>query len=306
MIKHIYKFMFMLKEYVIDIYLYTKYNQKSPFSNRIKSREYSMVIESHKIEKGLSLHNPRPLFGEKVVSDLKSRICGDDSFAEKMTKGALYDYYKSFREHLSDSDNEYFDSTVLDWEVDLGGASPCLDVDKKWSKEVFDFSISRRSVRQYLPGAVPEDLIRSVIQVANNAPSQCNRQSVRIRYLCESEDIAKALSLQGCAGSFSKEVDNLFIVYSEISAWSGPQQRNQMFVDGGIFVMKLLDSLWLHNLGGCCLNAALKHDDERKIKIISKIPEDTRLIAMIAFGYPNVDGLKSAVSPRRSLGELVH
>ena len=39
------------------------------------------------------------------------------------------------------------------------------------------------------------------------------------------------LDLQGGARGFAETVPTLFVITSEITAWGGPQQRNQPYVD---------------------------------------------------------------------------
>ena len=88
-------------------------------------------------------------------------------------------------------------------------------------------------------------------------------------------------------------------------AWGGPQQRNQLYVDGGLFSMNLM--LAAHGLGlaSCPLNLAVTNDVERRIKQAGGIPANERVIMMIAVGVPVTEGRKAAKSPRRALSEIL-
>ena len=90
-----------------------------------------------------------------------------------------------------------------------------------------------------------------------------------------------------------------------MGGWQGPQQRNQVYVDGALFSMMLMLGIQSEKLVSCSLNLAIKNSDEKKIKIIASIPKSERLIMLVAFGEAeNVTKNIVASSPRKKLNEV--
>jgi nitroreductase len=174
----------------------------------------------------------------------------------------------------------------------------------KWTS-ADDFLTSRYSCRRYLEEVVPFALVVDMAKVAQSAPSQCNRQSSKLHYYSDPEVISELLRLQGGSEGFRNTVRNLFIVSSELTAWSGFRARNQAYVDGSLVAMQLLLACHSKGLGCCALNLAITNSQEARIRKAGGINDGERLIMMISFGYPLSDSLTVAKSPRASVDTLL-
>jgi nitroreductase len=84
------------------------------------------------------------------------------------------------------------------------------------------FLQSRSSCRMFQPGKIDSGLLTSLVELAQSAPSQCNRQSSRVHVYQDRAVIAQLLELQGGSRGFAQSVDNLFVVTSEVTAWAAP------------------------------------------------------------------------------------
>ncbi|WP_374120414.1 hypothetical protein [Mesorhizobium onobrychidis] len=76
-----------------------------------------------------------------------------------------------------------------------------------------------------------------MVRLAQGAPSQCNMQATRVYLYQGRHQIDQILALQGGARGFSQSISNLAIVTSDTRAWRGSNQRNQIYVDGALFLM---------------------------------------------------------------------
>jgi len=83
-------------------------------------------------------------------------------------------------------------------------------------------------------------------------------------------------------------------VTADLDAFLFAPERNQPFVDGGLFMMSLLLGLTQMELGSCLLNTAMGVEKEQKIRNIVDIPENEVFIAFVAVG--NFD--KNVLVPR--------
>jgi nitroreductase len=111
--------------------------------------------------------------------------------------------------------------------------------------------------------------------------------------------------LQGGASGFVDGVYNLFVITSEVTAWGGYGQRNQGYVDCGLFAQQLLLASYANGVGMCPLNLAVDNAKEKKIKQAAKIHPRERLAMMISFGYPGQLDLKAARSARLPLRSVL-
>ncbi len=88
--------------------------------------------------------------------------------------------------------------------------------------------------------------LERVISLAVQAPSVSNTQSWSVRAYRDAQDISDILKLQnGNVGN--SPIPVLLVVTVDIRNFTGSNERNQMCIDGGIFLQQLL--LSLHALG---------------------------------------------------------
>lgn len=301
-------------EYTQDMLQYFRYNGHSPFAPSNDRLFYHAVIQTHTIEKGLALSKPRPLFGREkirsVLTMLKRYDASGSNFPVGMAHGALRDYQAFNRE------GGHTDPLLVEIDAALEGAEAPVPLtggvklvaeQERWLDQAAAeaFLTSRNSCRMFAPATLDVTVVEEIVRLAQSAPSQCNRQATKAHFFQNPGKIAELLKLQGGSAGFSDAVYNLFVVTSDVMAWGGPQQRNQLYVDGGLFSMNLM--LAAHGLGlaSCPLNLAVTNDVERRIKQAGGIPANERVIMMIAVGVPVTEGRKAAKSPRRALSEIL-
>jgi len=252
-----------------------------------------------------------PLFGKDkipfLMNSLQNYNLEFSTFPAEKVIGALQKYleYHSNR-GIHDPFLEKVKSFVGDFKLNSqpsGGVKPFTVYQSDSGGR--DFLLSRSSCRLFNKNKVDNELIKQLVSIAQSAPSQCNRQSVMVHCYQESDQIRRLLELQGGSRGFAEKVGNLFVISSDTTAWGGPGQRNQLYVDGAIFSTSVLYSIHALGLIGCPLNLAVTNKVEDEIKTCGQIPGDQRLIMMIAFGAPIDGDLFVASSPRRSVNEIL-
>jgi len=301
------------REYFSDMWLFMKHNNHSPFEEKNKKAYFQTIILSHTIEKGLSLSKPRPMFGRDKVSSILAQLRSYKKsfslFPVEMANGAL-SAYREFNSVHAAKDDATISAIDLHLFNDQGGCQltggvKVVDAGSRIDSELSSqFLRSRTSCRMFSSEALGVDEVSRVLELAQSAPSQCNRQSVRVHFYQDREKISRLLKLQGGSAGFSDDVGNLFVVTSEITAWGGPQQRNQLYVDGGLYSMMLMLACHSEGIASCPLNLAVMNSVEKEIKDVGSIPNSQRLIMMIAVGKAASGSYKAANSPRCSLTEI--
>ncbi|NMC40998.1 MAG: nitroreductase family protein [Bacteroidales bacterium] len=167
-----------------------------------------------------------------------------------------------------------------------------------------EFSGSRHSVRHFNGEEIPVNLIIDVINIARNAPSVCNRQSARVILVNNKKLLQEVLRIQGGLNASADTVSQLFVVTSVRGLFVSEGERNQMYTDGGIFLLNLLYSLHYHNIAACPLHAAFDSGKEIRIKRMLQISPEEKIIAFVAFGFPS-DNFKVPFSRRKEISEIL-
>lgn len=256
--------------------------------------KYYLTKQYHIIEKGLALPQPRLGFGQSKIRDVIEKTkayekkYGEDEMVRSIRKTiSEYQTFNTDNGFKLPNDFSLILNDFLNGKVksEHGGLKY---ISKDFSSSLnlsqfSDFAKSRVSVRDFSYEQVPEHLLFSVVETAKYAPSVCNRQGWKVHYYSDKELIKKILSYQNGNKGFTSSIDKLLIVTADAKAFTS-YESNQIFVDGGLFSMNLLLAIHAAGLGACPLNTCYPYFLENSVKRISDIPDNERLIMMIAVG----------------------
>jgi len=309
----------LVLEYVKDFTRFLCFGKGSPFAPVERRLFFDSILFVHTVEKGLSLQDPRPFFGKdnfRIIEELLADYPVSASmFPVRMAKTAMSEYLDFHRQ--KELEDPFLDE-VRSMLAQLNERFPIVEVFEEGMRDVSaifgniaeqrlnyaQFLQSRFSCRSYAPETLPLCLVKEVVKVAQSAPSQCNRQSAKVHLYQDEAMIQKLLGIQGGSRGFSEEVKNLFVVSSEITAWSASSARNQDYIDGSLLAMNLLLSCHAHGLAACPLNLAFRNSKEKSVRVAGGIPNSERLLMMISFGSPNREVSYAASSPRLPTEEI--
>ncbi|UCZ89411.1 nitroreductase family protein [Gordonia sp. WA4-43] len=299
----------MLRGYVADWRRYRR------FSGRAALDEHStcarVVMDSHRIEKGLALRQPRPWFGREVLERLAASVeelpDNRDSHvvhAKSMALGAVDDYFDYFDAELGPAP-EWADDVRKRFALFLGldareGGIKQLSLPGGQLAAGFDeFVASRESVRSYTDDMVPLAEIEAAALLASTSPSVCNRQGSMCRIVPRGVEANRILKHQNGNKGFGNEASHVLLVTHDLRTMLSPGERNQAYVDGGLYAMTLLYALHARGIGACCLNWSATKSQDRGLRREIDLPEHELVIMMIAVGHPAEDA-RVTVSPLRS------
>lgn len=302
--------------YLIDLITFAKYSGTFNSEKTQLHHEASLIFYYHKIEKGLSLPNPRVGFGKENVYHLVSLL--EDYFKKygwdevsKVTLNTLYSYYYFNEKNGKKIDDIYnridrLNKTVpQDLKIQIGGVN---QLDKRDIVKDFvdfkDFAYSRYSIRNFSPEEVSLDLIKDAVEIAQKTPSVCNRQTSRVIVFDDEKLKKEVLKYQNGNGGFGQNASKILIVTTQMESFIGAHERNQGYIDGGMYAMSLIYALHSLGVGTCPLNLALNINVDKKLKRAAKINNSEILIMMIAVGNLP-EKLKVASSHRRDASEVM-
>lgn len=277
--------------------------------------ESDIVRKYHVIEKGLSMPEFRPNFGkalvQELVQDLKNyyrrgatqtRIDSNQIAASLAALNAYRDRHIQLGYDLGNLlDGLIFDSKSYE----AGGVCKYIPALSGDYYQLFRISKARCSVRSFNTTVIPSpsDLLRAM-DIARNAPSVCNRQTCRV-HAYTGEIVASILALQNGNRGFGHRIPMVLIITSDLRHFTGAVERNQGWIDGGLFAMMLLLGLHTTGIGSVALNWSVTNEQDEKLRAVSSIPEYERIIMLVGCGYPE-EGALVPKSCRRSAESLLN
>lgn len=305
----------ILREFISDFARFFKCSGTFRSSGDREAARALLSIESHCIEKALSLKETRAGFGVpkvlRLIASLDSylRKYGPDSTSAGVLKAL--DAYVDFQEANGGADEAVRAGLTALKEPTPGFNSDggALDVSREqlMPPPGFDFDAfakSRYSIRNFAPGRIEPELISEAVRRAMKTPSVCNRQPWRVHAFLSDGERKRVLSHQVGNVGFGESAGAILVVTSPLADFFGAGERSEPFVDGGLFSMSLVYALHSLGLGSCCLNICSKNKQADSLRADCGIPGDEVLIMMIAVGHIP-DRLKVAVSPRQSVENIL-
>lgn len=275
--------------------------------------------EYHAVEKGLALPSPKPGFGEErikyLVEVLENYIStyGEDQYSQS-TLAALEEYIE-FNNPILEIENGAINA-ILKLKSNIKphgkfrnyGGTKSVKKKEILSKINFDFSgffRSRFSARDFSTEPVDTKKIMEAIDDARFSPSVCNRQAWKVFVVeAENKDLKrKLLNLQNGNRGFGENISSLLVITGKLSSFF-EFERNQAYIDGGLFSMSLLLALHAKGLGTCCLNTAFTADKLKNFKKVAPVDEDCVPIMYIAVGNLKEE-YKVAISKRKPVDEVM-
>lgn len=279
------------REFLRDAQRYAKFMTPSDplvFSGMpIANVETQLTKDYNRVEKALTFKEPRRPFGTHVgdrIEDLMPRV---DARTE------LY-------AHAASST-----TALREWNAGGGVSDEIAPLTEPADRGVNDpeaFFLSRHSVRNFSDRPVADEDLQRAVTLAMSAPSVCNRQSWRVRFLRDDAAL-KARKFQNGNGGFG-DIPVVAVVTTDLYRFCGPGERNQAWIDGGLFAMNLVMALHSIGIDSCMLNMSLTNDRIARARAAIGIPEHEAVIMMVAIGYGE-EGHRRARSPRRALDTVI-
>jgi nitroreductase len=278
----------VLFSYLYDARRYTRWWHGMGADRTRSQRERALLKAYHVIEKGLSLPQPRPAFGQDKIRYIIAQT--DAWLAQYGPTGAgaaslsALQAYQAFNK-MHGIELEFLDSWLADKETTAfqGGVKPISREEILTQIEAGPdaFFASRHSIRNFGGGEVPIEDVRRAVHMASKTPSVCNRQGPRVHCF---ENAMEALRWQPGNKGFGDLASRGLVVTADLQAFSGVGERNQCWIDGGLFAMSLIYAFHSLGYGTCALAWSQPAKEDREMRQALDIPDNEVVIMMIAVG----------------------
>lgn len=307
-----YKFSTSQKGFNLSPELLNKYSHLSQCNLKaLITKDY------HRIEKGLALKEPRLGFGEKTVKNLIAGVTkyqelyGSDELVQISLNTLLA--YCEFHQQENYEISQIYEMVIplknkMNHEKMITeGGTKTIKKEEIWNnakQDMTTFFNSRHSIRNFSDEEVDLELIKQAVEMAQKTPSVCNRQSSKVYVFSKEEDKQKVLSYQNGNRGFGEQASKVLIVTSELQNFTSVGERNQCWIDGGMYAMSLVYALHSLGVGTCCLNWSVEYHVDQQLRKAAEISDSEAVIMMIAVGHLP-DQLKVAQSPRKKVKEVL-
>lgn len=146
-----------------------------------------------------------------------------------------------------------------------------------------DFAHSRHSVRWYSDEKIPEESLINAIQLAQTAPSACNRQEIKVYVITSEGKKGEILKLHRGHTGWGHRADKILLITADMGFWKC-ENRTSAFLDAGIFTMNMLYALHYYGICACTLNAHLSVKKQKKLRNIVGYSESEIPAVFISIG----------------------
>lgn len=271
--------------------------------------ERKLRLLIHSIEKGMCLPEVRLGFGKEKILELIKYINIYENMSSK-NSGLLaqakhvVNEYIVFHEKKDFDVSSYAQKYIISSNVELPGKVlkkkyECSCLEQMTYKELVS---SRHSARIFADEKIEQQALHMAIDLARQtAPSACNRQSIRVYGVMENEKMQSVLRLQGGNKGFGSFAKGVLVVTADLGMYAGIEKKLP-FVDGGIFVNALINSLFYYGIANCTLHSCLSGRREKKVKEMCGIQKREVVVAFIVVGKCK-DEYDVPVSPRKLFEE---
>jgi nitroreductase len=302
--------------YLIDYFNYIF--QSGIFTKNTETKLLAFITFTyHTLEKGFSMPSIRLGFGKKKVRVLIEKVSlyidsgYNVSRSQFIAACSVLKKYYDLHKQMEYNIHPYFTgkefNTINKYANEhIGGAIEC-------SKKTYfpvtytnysNFVRSRHSIRNFTETRIDLENIKRAVELANHCPSACNRQSSKVYLINMQQDVDAILKIQQGVLATADKIHQLLVVTSNRNYFFTSGERNQLFVDGGIFLESLLLSLHNEQVGSCTLHWSLNNHHDKEISSILGLSKSEKVIALIAIGNIEND-FKVPFSHRKEIDELL-
>ncbi len=161
--------------------------------------------------------------------------------------------------------------------------------------DVFECIRTRRTVREFKPDPVPEEIVTRLLQAARWAPSSSNSQPWHFVVVQDRATIER-LGAIATQGPFLGDAP-LAIAIVMADAFRPD-------LDAGRALQQMELTAWSEGLGTCFVGFR-DPNQQVQVKELPDIPQEMQLITVLPFGYRR-EGSSGGGTPRKPMAEITH
>jgi nitroreductase len=161
--------------------------------------------------------------------------------------------------------------------------------------EVYECIRTRRTIREFKPDPVPEEVVYKILQAARWAPSSGNSQPWHFIVITD-RDTLESIGRIATSGAFVGQAPLAIAIVMD--------NARRPDLDAGRALQQMELMAWSEGLGTCFVGMR-QAEQQRQIKELLGVPEAMELVTVLPFGY-RVEGTRRPGTPRKPMAEIAH
>jgi len=283
-----------------------------------KAHFYTLVRNTHRIEKGLLMKPRRDVFALDFIEETVSHFLVLGIIPHLSSEPQIQWSYEVLKEYFEVTSNHpvieeqrkrFLSASTTLWDKTSGPDNliPYQRDEKKKPDIPFEDFLAltqyRRSVRWFLNKPVPHNLIDKALMAARQSPSACNRQPFEYRIIDEPELLSKVTDLPMGIKGYQHNIPMMIVVVGNLDAYFNERDRHLVYIDASLANMAFMLALETLGLSSCPINWPDIENLEKGMEKVLNLKKFQRPIMCMAVGYPDPKG-KVAYSEKRAIKKL--
>lgn len=298
------------RNYKYDLDKFLKHSSTKDINDDPEALRTVLASAAHSIEKGLAFEAPRAGFGASKIPLILAAIdelerTGNADIIVEGARGCLRQYVEfhdlqgwPLPAHLESDLRSFVESLDAD---PLPGGAITLTKNEIMQATDFDyerFIRSRYSVRHFTGEAVSPEVIQKAVGQAIKTPRVCNRETRKVYAAHDPELRNHLLTYHHGNSGFGHKLGAVLIVTVDLRGFDMIGERNQPWIDGGLFAMSLAYALHAARLGTCMMNWSEDCDHDQLLRKEFNIPDNEVIITFLGVGHvPEVFEVAASPAP---------
>lgn len=304
------------KGYLSEAYhfwrLTVKYNASNHTDEDLQKMQYTLSRETHTIEKGMSMRNPRKGFGQQKVTNLIGRLkkyCTlylqqDSEFLEYplSTIQTYIEYTHNTGVEIPDIDKAFAELLQMAGRTTVNSKAGIMPETREnvlahCNKDFESLLYSRHSMRYFSNEPVSDEMLNKALELAQRTPSACNRQGW-LTHVYRAPKSIDLIKWQGGSRGFEDEIKCAILVTANLKAFLC-HEVHQAYIDGGLYAMNLINALHSLGLGTIPLSCGFMHE---RLKELDNFGISDYEVPIVIIGIGNLpETYNVAVSERKNI-----
>lgn len=151
--------------------------------------------------------------------------------------------------------------------------------------QIEEFFASRHSVRDFSDEEVTDGEIAEAMRIARMTPTACNRQTSKVYAFRDKGIRDRIIDLQLGDQGWCGNASVLFLITGNQSFFGGAAEREQVYIDGGLFAMNFVWGLHLARVASCFKMFVRNPSLQRKLYRVLDIPGNEVPIVLVLAGH---------------------
>ena len=262
---------------------------------------YMLRRNVHRLEKGLIMKPPRPIFGLDKIGETVTAHIG---CLRQLRNGE--EHMRTSIEWSTEILNAYF-ARVKDHPVVLEARArfeaaeaehgvPVTEERVPFVREqptslptieqLEQLAVYRRSARWFDQRPVPREVIDRAVMIAAQSPTACNRQPFRFEFFDRHDLVQKVGAVPKGTPGWLHQIPCFMVIIGKFEAFRFERDRHVPYIDGCLAAMALINALEVQGVSSCCVNFPDFADTEKRMAEVLNLPPWERAIMCLAIGYP--------------------